>query len=163
MPACKPKVWWIAKRVFNPRREQSIVVKRDNISKINNHANTFIYKMQANSLPISLVNLNHFEEVKVVSYGKPENPVTFICVWTIHKGVTQIKQMKYIQRIITELYLYCGKHWVSFYLLSTNTTNGCQLNKGSYSLNLNLVLNIAPGNYLNLLVTIIWMPIHNCM
>ena len=62
--------------------------------------------MQANSLPISLVNLNHFEEVKVVSYGKPENRVTFMCVGTIHKGVTQIKQMKYIQRIITELYLY---------------------------------------------------------
>ena len=31
---------------------------------------------------------------------KLENPVTFICVGTSHKGVTQIKQMNYIQRII---------------------------------------------------------------
>ena len=34
------------------------------------------------------------------SYGKPENPVTFICVETSLKGVTQIKQMNYIQIII---------------------------------------------------------------
>ena len=37
---------------------------------------------------------------KNLSYGKPENPVTFICVVTIHKGVTQIKQINYIQGII---------------------------------------------------------------
>ena len=38
----------------------------------------------------------HFLFNKTVSYGKPENPVTFICVGTSNKGVTQIKQMNYI-------------------------------------------------------------------
>ena len=33
-----------------------------------------------------------------LSFGKLENQVTFICVWTSHKGVTQIERMNYIQR-----------------------------------------------------------------
>ena len=37
----------------------------------------------------------------LLSYGKPENTVKFICVGTSHKGVTQIKLMSKIT--VTEL------------------------------------------------------------
>ena len=39
-------------------------------------------------------------KLNTVSYGKSENPATFICVGTSHKGDTQIKRMNYILKII---------------------------------------------------------------